>query len=129
MESLFRPPPEVVAFLILQKFIYLQAMVVLACVQMAITHPKNRKFAALSLVFALIGLFCLFGPAALGLYSGPIPIYASYISLSMAGLLPHLLSSAAFLYSGSHWSEYGSWLDRLHILLLGVLIALFLWSL
>ena len=127
MENFLRPPPEVVAFLILQKFIYLQAVMLLAIVQSFLTTARVRKFAILSLFCAALGVFLMFGPAALGIYSGVLPVLASKYTLALSGLLPHISASLLLLLSFQTQKRLGTWADRVHLFL--ILCFLILWVL
>ena len=127
MENFFRPPPEVVALLIFKKFIYLQAIMVLAVIQSFLTTAMARKFAMLSLFSAALGVFFMFGPAVLGIYSGILPILASKYTLALSGLLPYGVASMLLLLSFQTQKRFGTWADRFHFVL--IVCFLILWYL
>lgn len=128
METFLRPPPEVFAFLILQKFIYLQVLVVLSVFQITKTRDRALFYAFCALILSLLGLAAFYGPSILGLYTGPIPIIASKYALALNGLLPHLLASFAFFLSFQRRSWIGNWADSLHLLMFIALSILWLLS-
>ncbi|MWD28854.1 hypothetical protein E0K89_015340 [Aquicoccus sp. SCR17] len=124
MQSLLEPPPEVLAFLVLKKFVYLEALVVLALVRSVAAHGAARLAAIAALLIAAVGVAAQLGPSVLGLYQGPV--YRSSLALGNAGAglaLPLLASLPLWLSAvlpGRRWPL----IDGLHAVLFAALLLL-----
>ena len=124
MQSLFQPPPEVLAFLFLKKFLYLELILFLALIRMVVARRGARFFAFLAFLAAFAGIAAIFGPALMNIYSGPIFIYSAQLSNAVQGLAMPLAASVLFALSalmpGRRWAV----LDGVHVLLFASLATL-----
>lgn len=127
MDSFLQPPPEVVAFLALKKFVYLEVVVLLALMRSLAARGAARWTALLALVIAAVGIAAQFGPAVTGLYSGPVYRASATAVNAGTGLALPLAASAALALSavvpGRRW--WG--IDAVHALLVAALLVL--WTL
>lgn len=128
MSGFFQPSPVVLALLSLQSFFYLPLLIALALCRMGAGRGPSRWLAALSLLIALTGLAAHFGPPLLGLYQGPLPVYASQIAKAGGGMVLPLVASAPLLVSGLVDGRRWKWVDWAHWLLLAALLGLWGWT-
>ena len=125
--TFFEPSPVLYAFLFAQQFVYLPFIAVLALVRLAIANGPSRLWALVALVLACAAMFLQFGPALMGLYRGPLPIFAGEATRWAGGMALPLVTSfalwvAAFV-RGRRW-----WLiDWIHVAALLGFVGLFAW--
>lgn len=127
MENFLSPPPLVMAFLVMQKFVFLPTLLILALIKSIQSSGAIRRFALVSAALASVGLAFMFGPATLGLYSGAFPIMASTYTWALGGLLPHIAASVPLLIGFQIGNRFGTRVDWAHIAL--VFLFLGLWGL
>lgn len=116
MQSLFEPPPEVVAFLFVKKFAYLQIIAVLALVRSLIARSLARWLAVFSLLIALTGLAAIYGPAVMNITSGPLFLQAANIANAAQGLGILFAASAPLALSGMAPGRRWWGIDVIHFL-------------
>ena len=130
MEALFKPPPEVLAFLAFKKYIYLQTVFVLSAFRCFIDTKSERQLALASLLLSAIGLFGLFALFGLGffeIYSGPLREFSIWWSRLADGAGMMMAASLPLAIAAIRLRRKYRWLDGLHAVLLITLIAL-LWG-
>jgi hypothetical protein len=128
MEAFFTPPPEVLAFLFLKKFIYLEMLFFLSVVRRFWSADTGKRLAELAIVICVIGIFAQFGPSLLNIYTGPIPILAGVLTGWLGGAGLPLLGSAVFFWSGRRASSPIRILDILNFGLVLSLLTLWIWT-
>ena len=124
MESLFKPPPEVLAFLAFKKYIYLQTLFVLSMFRCLVDVKSERQLAFASLVLTAMGLFALFGLGFFEIYSGPIRQFSLWWSRLADGAGMMMAASVPLAIAAIRLHRRYRWLDGLHAVLLITLIAL-----
>lgn len=124
MESLFKPPPEVLAFLAFKKYIYLQTLFVLSMFRCLVDAKSERQLALTSLVLTAMGLFALFGLGFFEIYSGPIRQFSLWWSRLADGAGMMMAASVPLAIATIRLHRRYRWLDGLHAVLLITLIAL-----
>ena len=124
MESLFKPPPEVLAFLAFKKYIYLQTLFVLSMFRCLVDAKSERQLALTSLVLTAMGLFALFGLGFFEIYSGPIRQFSLWWSRLADGAGMMMAASVPLAIAAIRLHRRYLWLDGLHAVLLITLIAL-----
>lgn len=124
MESLFKPPPEVLAFLAFKKYIYLQTLFVLSMFRCLVDAKSERQLALTSLVLTAMGLFALFGLGFFEIYSGPIRQFSLWWSRLADGAGMMMAASVPLAIAAIRLHRRYRWLDGLHAVLLITLIAL-----
>lgn len=128
MESLLRPPPEVLAFLTLKKFLYLEILLILALMRSFAARDAARWAALGSVLLVLLGLTVQFGPSVTGASGGRL-YQASFtvvnavqgIALPIAASIPLALSA---ILPGRRW--WG--IDAAHLVLIAALMVLWVWG-
>ena len=90
MEALFKPPPEVMAFIAFKKYIYLQTLFLLSAFRCLIDSRSEAQLALASLLLTAMGLFALFGLGFFEIYSGPLRQFSLWWSrfADGAGMMP-----------------------------------------
>lgn len=124
MESLFKPPPEVLAFLAFKKYIYLQTLFVLSMFRCLVDAKSERQLALTSLLLTAMGLFALFGLGFFEIYSGPIRQFSLWWSRLADGAGMMMAASVPLAIAAIRLHRRYRWLDGLHAVLLITLIAL-----
>ena len=124
MESLFNPPPEVLAFLAFKKYIYLQTLFVLSMFRCLVDAKSERQLALASLLLTAMGLFALFGLGFFEIYSGPIRQFSLWWSRLADGAGMMMAASVPLAIAAIRLHRRYRWLDGLHAVLLITLIAL-----
>ena len=124
METLFKPPPEVLAFLAFKKYIYLQTLLVLSAFRCLIDSKSERHFALASLLLTAMGLFALFGLGFFEIYSGPLRQFSLWWSRLADGAGMMMAASTPLAIAAIRLHRRYRWLDGLHAGLLVTLIAL-----
>ena len=127
MEALFKPPPEVLAFLAFKKYIYLQTVFVLSAFRCFIDTKSERQLALASLLLSAIGFFALFGLGFFEIYSGPLREFSIWWSRLADGAGMMMAASLPLAIAAIRLRRKYRWLDGLHAVLLITLIAL-LWG-
>ncbi|CUH77004.1 hypothetical protein [Tropicibacter naphthalenivorans] len=126
MTPLFQPPPEVVAFLFVKKFVYLEVLALLALLRVIGGRGIARWPALVTLVMAASGIFTTFAPA-LGLNQGPLYTNAARLMAGNGGMSALLVPSAVFLICSITPRARWRWIDVVHIVMLSGLIGLWWW--
>ena len=124
MEALFKPPPEVLAFLAFKKYIYLQTVFVLSAFRCFIDTKSERQLALASLLLCTIGLFALFGLGFFEIYSGPLREFSIWWSRLADGAGMIMATSLPLAIGAIRLRRKYRWLDGLHAVLVITLIAL-----
>ena len=124
MESLFKPPPEVLAFLAFKKYIYLQTLFVLSMFRCLVDVKSERQLALASLLLTAMGFFALFGLGFFEIYSGPIRQFSLWWSRLADGAGMMMAASVPLAIAAIRLHRRYRWLDGLHAVLLITLIAL-----
>lgn len=127
MNTLFQPPPEVMAFLFLKKFVYLEGLALLALLRVIVGGGIARWPALVALIFSLAGIATTFAPA-LGWTNSPFYASAAQIMAVKGGMAALLVASTAFLTSSFTPNARWRVLDAAHILLLAALVGLWWWT-
>ncbi|MCT4608154.1 MAG: hypothetical protein N4A70_03015 [Pelagimonas sp.] len=127
MTSFFQPPPEVLAFLFLKNFLYLEVLAVLALFRVILGEGLARYPAALALALASAGILTTFAPA-LGWDQGAVYVSASRLLSGNGGMSALLVPTVLFAISGVLPRARWRWLDVLHGLILAVLLGLWWWT-
>ncbi len=123
MPGFLEPTPVVLFYFALKTFGYLMALLPLAAVRGVVARGLSRGLALAALAVALVGLAAQFGPAAVGLYTGPV--YRASFAISGAGgglalpLLASLCLAGSGLVAGARWRV----VDFLHGALFAILIG------
>ncbi|WP_238366191.1 hypothetical protein [Mesobacterium pallidum] len=124
MESFLRPPPEVIAFFTLKKFLYLEILLVLAVARSIVARGPARWAGLVSVLLALLGLAAQFGPAISGASDGTLYRAAFTAVNAVQGIALPLVASLPLAISavlrGRRW--WG--IDALHALLIAALVVL-----
>lgn len=128
MEAFFTPPPEVLAFLFLKKFIYLEVLLFLSVVRWFGIGQNGKRLAELAIVICVIGVFAQFGPSLLNIYTGPLPILAGAVTGWLSGAGVPLVGSAVFFWSGRRGMAPIRVLDVLNFGLALSLLTLWIWT-
>lgn len=128
MSSFLQPNPVLLALISLQTFFYMPILFGLAACRAGAARGPSRWLGALSLLLATLGLAAHFGPPLLGLYEGPLPVYASQITKAAGGFALPLAASLPLLLSGFVLERRWKWVDWAHWLLLAVLLGLWGWT-
>lgn len=128
MSGFFQPSPAVLALLSLQTFFYLPILIALALCRVGAGRGASRWLALLSLLIALVGLAAHFAPALLGLYQGPLPVYASQIAKAGGGMALPLAASLPLVLSGFVSGRRWTWVDWAHWVLIAALLGLWGWT-
>ena len=124
MEALFKPPPEVMAFIAFKKYIYLQTLFVLSMFRCLVDVKSERQLALDSLVLTAMCLFALFGLGFFEIYSGPIRQFSLWWSRLADGAGMMMAASVPLAIAAIRLHRRYRWLDGLHAVLLITLIAL-----
>ena len=124
MESLFKPSPEVLAFLAFKKYIYLQMLFVLSAFRCLVDAKIERQLAFASLFLTAMGLFALFGLGFFEIYSGPMRQFSLWWSRLADGAGMMMAASVPLAIAAIRLPRRYRWLDGLHAVLLITLIAL-----
>ena len=124
MEFLFKPPPEVLAFLAFKKYIYLQTLFVLSMFRCLVDVKSERQLALASLLFSAMGLVALFGRGFFEISSGPIRQFSLWWSRLADGAGMMMAASVPLAIAAIRLHRRYRWLDGLHAVLLITLIAL-----
>ncbi len=122
----FEPNYTVLTFLALKQFAYLPAVFLLAALRVLVAGGPSRLWAAGAALVASAGLFALFGPALLGLWSGPVHAASSAAARAGGGVWMLLAASAPLGASGFARGWRWRWIDWVHALL--ILALLLLWA-
>ncbi|MGY3439595.1 MULTISPECIES: hypothetical protein [unclassified Marinovum] len=128
MSAFLQPSPAVLALLGLQSFFYLPLLALLCACRAGAGHGPARLLAALSLLLALTGMAAHFGPAALKLYTGPLPQLASTLTKTGGGMALPLIASVPLLASAFVRGRNWRWVDLAHYVLIAVLLGLWGWT-
>ena len=124
MEALFNPPPEVIAFLVFKKYIYLQTLIVVAAFRCLVDSKSERQLALASLLLTATGLFALFGLGTFEIYNGPIRQFFLWWSRLADGTGMMVAASVPLAISTIRLHRRYRWLDGLHGVLLITLFVL-----
>ena len=124
MDSLYKPLPEVLAFLTFKKYIYLQTLFLLSAFRCLVDAKSERHLALASLLLTAIGLFVLFGLGFFEIYSGPINQFSFWWSRLADGAGMMMAASVPLVIAAIRLHRRYRWLDGLHAVLLITLIAL-----
>ena len=126
MTGFLQPAPELMALLFIKKFVWLQALSLLAALRVLAGRGPSRGAALAALLLALAGIAVTLAPA-LGLSGGAL---AGAARLMAAGggwpalLLPSALLALSGLLPGRRWRG----IDLLHGAALLGLAGLWLWA-
>ncbi|WP_371059889.1 hypothetical protein [Rhodosalinus sp. 5P4] len=123
----FEPNYTVLSFLALKQFAYLPAILALAVLRAIAAEGPSRAWAAAAGLLSCAGIFALFGPAVLGLWSGPVHAASSTLARAGGGMVVLLAATAPLGLSGLACGMRWRWIDWAHGLL--VLALLLLWLL
>lgn len=121
--SAFQPAPELVLFLFVKKFVYLELLAVLALLRVILGRGLARWPALVALLLSLGGIATTFAPA-LGLNEGVVYVRAAQAMAGQGGLSALLVPSAVFLLCSLTPRARWRWIDAVHILLLLGLLGL-----
>ena len=124
MEALFKPPPEVMAFIAFKKYIYLQTLFLLSAFRCLIDARSEAQLALASLLLTAMGLFALFGLSYFEIYSGPLRQFSLWWSRLADGTGMMLAASLPLTVAAIRLRRKYRWLDGLHAVLLITLIVL-----
>jgi len=91
--------PALYVYIFVQTFLYVPVIAVLAVARMGSGRGLSRLAGALSALVALGALALQFGPALLGLYEGPFPVFAGVALRALDGLALPLAPSLPLLAS------------------------------
>ncbi|GAA4224906.1 putative membrane protein [Sagittula marina] len=127
MESFFQPPPEVVAFLFIKKFVYLELLACLALIRVIVGRGIARWPALVTLLMAAAGIFTTFAPA-LNLAQGPIYTSLAQFMAGGGGMSALLVPSVVFLISSITPRARWRVIDWIHILMMAALVGLWWWT-
>ena len=127
MTPFFEPDPVLVAFFTLQRFAYLAVLAPLALARVFAGGALARWPALVAAALALGGLATAFAPA-LGLNDSTAYRQAARLMVGGGGmaalLVPTVLLAISALLPDARWK----WIDRVHALLLAVLLGLWWWT-
>jgi hypothetical protein len=126
MNSFFQPPPEVIAFLFIKKFVYLEILAGLALLRVIIGRGLARWPALVTLFMATGGIATTFAPA-FGLNEGTLYVKAAQFMAEGGGMSALLVPSAVFLICSITPRARWRWIDALHLVMLAGLIGLWWW--
>ena len=121
--SAFQPAPELVIFLFVKKFVYLEVLALLALLRVIGGRGIARWPALVALLLSLGGIVTVFAPA-LGLNAGPLYVSAAQVMAGQGGMSALLVPSAVFLLCTLTPRARWRWIDALHILMLVGLLGL-----
>ncbi|MFW2587507.1 hypothetical protein [Sagittula sp. SSi028] len=127
MTPLFQPPPEVLAFLFVKKFLYLEILTVLALVRVIVGRGIARWPALVTLLLAGGGVLTIFAPA-LGLNEGRLYGLAAQYMAGNGGMAALLVPSVVFLICSVTPRARWRILDWLHGAMMLALIGLWWWT-
>lgn len=125
--TFFEPSPVLLAFIFYKKFIFLEALVVIALLRVIGGRGIARWPALAAFLLAAGGVATVFAPAA-GVASGPLYVAAAQAMAEGGGMAALLVPSVMFLVSSLTPSARWRWIDIVHILLLLTLVGLWWWT-
>lgn len=126
MDSLFQPPPEVLAFLFVKKFVYLEILAVLALIRVIVGRGIARWPALVTLLLAAGGILTTFAPA-LGWNSGALYASSAQYMAGQGGMAALLVPSTIFLICSITPRARWRIIDWFHLAMLACLLALWWW--
>ncbi|WP_417721914.1 hypothetical protein [Salipiger sp.] len=123
--NFLEPSPVLLAYLFVQKFVWLELIALLALLRVALARGPSRLAAALALLLSLAGIAIIFAPAFGAMAH---PAYASAARLMTLGQgLWALLAPSVFLASSAFLPGMRArWIDFVHIALLWGLVGLWI---
>lgn len=126
MSSFFQPDPVVLFFLFAKKFIYLEALAVLAAIRLIKGRGLSRWPALAAFTLAIGGVVTVFAPAA-GLNDGAVYASAARAMAGQGGITALLVPSTLFLVSSITPGALWRWIDVVHGIMLIALLGLWWW--
>lgn len=107
--------PALFVYIFVQTFLFVPFVASLSVVRMISASGPSRIAALCAMALALAALFLQFGPVFLGLYDGPLPVFAGEATRALDGLALPLAPSLALLVSGMVRGWRFRWIDVLHV--------------
>lgn len=127
MNFLPEPSPVLLFFIFYKKFIFLEALAVLAFLRLVIGPGLVRWPALIAFLLSLGGVVTVFAPAA-GLNSGPLYVSAARMMAEGGGMAALLVPAVFFAICGITPRARWRWLDVVFAVLLAVLLGLWWWT-
>lgn len=127
MESLFQPPPEVVTFFFVKKFVYLEILALLALIRVIVGRGIARWPALVALILSAGGILTIFAPA-IGLNEGPLYVTYARFMAGGGGMAALLVPSTVFLICSITPRARWRIIDWVHLAMMAILIGLWWWT-
>lgn len=124
--SFLQPPPEVIAFLTLKKFIYIELIAILAILRIFTAASLSRAMAVVCLAVCLIGIGANFLPLVPSMNTGPLAVEAQYLTGLLTGMFLPMLASLTFAITAVLPGARLQRLDALHGVFLAILLGLWM---
>jgi hypothetical protein len=124
--SWFEPAPELLAFIFIKKFIYLELLAVLAALRLILGEGIARYPAAITLVLALAGCFTVFAPL-MGWHESAFYAQATRIMAEGGGMAALLVPTTIFAICGVTPRARWRWIDVVHGLMVIGILGLWWW--
>ena len=124
ISSFFEPSMNVLLFLMVKKFSYLEVLVILAGVKAALRTGAARYFSVITIGICIAGIAAHFVVSYFQIYQQPWAGIAQFLIRTWDGMFTPLLASFVFLNTMHQKHERVMAIDGIHILLIIGLMGL-----